>query len=199
MLLLSRGISGFAFGFAQINNLSTLLDVFGASLQRSISHEELTDPYDVRRHGGGMGVWLALWSWCTIGSISVGFVTGTFIVHGTSVDWGFWMSLLLLMLVILLNIIAPEVRRSAFRRTVAEITGEGGSFSRVARGEVKLHLTGSGPHWWGEEVKAGLHLTWKMIKQPGFLALSIYAAWVYAQFTLVLMVSASCHRWKQWN
>lgn len=90
--------------------------------------------------------------------------------------------------VLLLNVIAPEVRRSAFRRTLAEIIGEGGSFSRVARGEIKLHLTGNGPYWWGEEVKAGLQLSWRMIQQPGFLILSIYAAWAYAQFTLILMV-----------
>ena len=189
ILLLARGLSGFVFGFANINNLGTLLDVFGASLQSSRSHEGLASPYDVRRHGGGMGVWLAIWSWCTTGSIALGFVIGAFIISGASVDWGFWVSLILLMGVLLLNVIAPEVRRSAFRRTIAEIIGEGGSFSRVARGEVKLHLTGNGPYWWGEEVKAGLQLSWKMVKQPGFLILSIYAAWVYAQFTLILMVS----------
>ncbi|KIW11707.1 hypothetical protein PV08_11009 [Exophiala spinifera] len=188
VLLWARGMSGFAFGFANINNLATLLDVFGASLQSSRSHEASADPYDVRRHGGGMGVWLAIWTWCTTGSIAVGFVIGAFIISGASVDWGFWTSLLLLMGALLLNVIAPEVRRSAFRRTLAEVIGEGGSFSRVARGEVKLHLTGNGPYWWGEEIKAGLHLSWKMIRQPGFLILSVYTAWTYAQFTLILML-----------
>ncbi|KAK5451993.1 hypothetical protein LTS15_007716 [Exophiala xenobiotica] len=188
ILLLARGLSGFVFGFANINNLGILLDVFGASLQSSKSHDGLANPYDVRRHGGGMGVWLAIWSWCTTGSIALGFVIGAFIISGAAVDWGFWVSLTLLMGVLLLNVIAPEVRRSAFRRTIAEIIGEGGSFSRVARGEVKLHLTGNGPYWWGEEVKAGLQLSWKMVKQPGFLILSIYAAWAYAQFTLILML-----------
>ncbi|KAJ9630162.1 hypothetical protein H2204_008667 [Knufia peltigerae] len=189
VLLLARGMSGFAFGFVNINNLATLLDVFGASLQSSRSHEESADPYDVRRHGGGMGVWLAIWTWCTTGSIAVGFMIGAFIVSGASVDWGFWTSFLLLMGALLLNVIAPEVRRSAFRRTLAEVIGEGGSFSRVARGEVKLHVTGNGPYWWGEEIKAGLHLSWEMVRQPGFLILSIYTAWAYAQFTLILMVS----------
>ncbi|OQV10454.1 hypothetical protein CLAIMM_14449 [Cladophialophora immunda] len=187
ILLLSRGLSGFVLGFVDINNLATLLDIFGASLQSSDSHE-LPDPYDVRRHGGGMGVWLAIWSWCTVASISIGFLVGTLIIINNSVDWGFWISSLLLLVVILLNLIAPEVRRSAFRRTVAEIIGEGGSFSRVARGEVKLHLTGNGPYWWGEEIMAALRLSWRMAKQPGLLVLSIYAAWVYAQFTLVLML-----------
>ncbi|OAL33207.1 hypothetical protein AYO20_07524 [Fonsecaea nubica] len=187
ILLLSRGLSGFVLGFADINNLATLLDIFGASLKSSDSHE-LPDPYDVRRHGGGMGVWLAIWSWCTVGSISIGFLIGALIISDTSVDWGFWISSLLLLAVILLNLIAPEVRRSAFRRTIAEVIGEGRSFSRVARGEIKLHLTGNGPYWWGEEVMAALRLSWRMAKQPGLLVLSIYAAWVYAQFTLVLML-----------
>jgi hypothetical protein len=124
-----------------------------------------------------------------VGSIALGFVIGAFIVSGSSVDWGFWLSMILLMFATILNVIAPEVRRSAFRRTIAEIIGDHGGFSRVARGEVKIHLTGNGPYWWGEEVWAGLQLSWKMVHQPGFLVLSIYCAWTYAQFTLVLMVS----------
>ncbi|EXJ61717.1 hypothetical protein A1O7_02146 [Cladophialophora yegresii CBS 114405] len=187
VLLLSRGISGFALGFANINNFATLLDVFGASLQSDESQEQ-GNPYDVRRHGGGMGLWLGFWSSCSLGTISIGFLLGATIINGTSVDWGFWVSSLLLMLVTLLNVMAPEVRRSAFRRTIAEITGEGGSFSRVARGEIKFHLTGNGPYWWGEEVLAGIRLSWRMVKQPGFLVLSIYGAWVYAQFILVIML-----------
>ena len=93
------------------------------------------------------------------------------------------------MVVLLLNIIAPEVRKSAFRRTIQDIIGMDCGCSRIGRGEIKMHLTGSGPYWWGEEVKAGLQLTWSMISQPGFLVLAIYSAWAYAQFTVVLMVS----------
>lgn len=36
---------------------------------------------------------------------------------------------------------------------------------------------------------AGLQLCGEMIGQPGFLVLSVYAGWVYAQYNLVLMVS----------
>lgn len=136
-----------------------------------------------------MGVWLAFWGWCSIGSIALGFVIGAFIISNSTVDWGFWVTLIIMMFVLMLNIIAPEVRRSAFRRTMKEILGDQGGFSRIGRGEVKMHLTGNGPYWWGEEVKAGLQLSWKMIKQPGFFMLALYSAWVYAQFTLVLMVS----------
>jgi serine/arginine repetitive matrix protein 2 len=187
ILLMSRGLSGFVLGFINLNNFATLLDLFGASLQSDDSHER-SNAYDVRRHGGGMGLWLAIWCSCTLATISIGFLIGTLIISSTSVDWGFWIASFILMFVTVLNVIVPEVRRSAFRRTLAEIAGQGGSFSRVARGEVKLHLTGTGPYWWGEEILAGMQLSWRMVKQPGFLVLSIYSAWVYAQFTLVIVV-----------
>ena len=190
LLLLSRAVSGFVLGFCSMNSFAALLDLFGASLQSQNPHQEIVDPYDVRRHGGGMGVWLGIWSWCSIGSISIGFCIGAFIISGAPVSWGFWTAALLLMGVLLLNVIAPELRRSAFRRTITEFQADSGEFSRVARGEVKMHLKGTGPFWWGEEIKAGVELCWLMTKQPGFLVLAGYAAWVYAQFTMVLMVSA---------
>lgn len=115
---------------------------------------------------------------------------GAFIIDNSSVDWGFWVSMMVLMFVLLLNLVAPETRRAAFRRTMAEFLGETGPFSRVTRGEVKMHLDETGPYWWAKELEAGFRLCWRMVKQPGFLALAVYAAWVYAQFTLILMVSA---------
>jgi hypothetical protein len=190
-LMLSRCVSGFVLGFVNINLHATLLDLFGSSLQSQHPHGEVPDPYDARRHGGGIGMWLAAWSWCSIGSISFGFMIGAFIIENASVDWGFWTSLILLMFVVTLNVIAPEVRRSAFRRTLADFIGVEGAFSRVARGEIKMHLMGTGPYWWGEEVQAGLKLSWSLVKQPGFFIVALYAAWAYAQFTLILMVCLS--------
>ena len=138
-----------------------------------------------------MGFWLAAWSWCLIGSIALGFVFGAFTIDHASVDWGFWTALFLLMFVLLLNLITPEVRRAAFRRTMAEYVGLDGPFSRVSRGEIKMHLDETGPYWWGQEITAGLRLCWKMMLQPGFLTLAVYAAWVYSQFTLILMVRST--------
>jgi hypothetical protein len=188
VLLLSRAVSGFVLGFANINLQSTLLDLFGASLQSGNPRKGMLDENDARRHGGGMGIWLGIWSWCTIGSISLGFLVGTLIISTTNVSWGFWVCLLLLMFVLLLNMISPELRRSAFRRTMAEVRGDEGNFSRIAMGEVKMHLKAAGPLWWGEEVKAGMEMCWLMLKQPGFLIVAVYTAWVYAQFTMILMV-----------
>ena len=189
VLLLSRTVSGFALGFANINMHFTLLDLFGASLQSDNLGQDKLDENDARRHGGGMGNWLGICSCCTIGSISLGFLIGALIISTTNVTWGFWLCLLLLMFVLLLNMIAPEPRRSAFRRTMAEYRGDDGSFSRIAKGEVKLHLKGAGPLWWGEEVKAGAEMCWLMLKQPGFVIVAFYTAWVYAQFTMIMMVN----------
>jgi MFS family permease len=191
LLILSRALTGFVLGFTNVNVLATLLDLFGASLQSRHPHGETPDPYDVRRHGGGMGMWLAAWSWCSTGAIGLGFAIGAFIVDDASVDWGFWITLVALLVVLLLNLITPETRRAAFRRTMAEFVCDTGSFSRVTRGEVKMHLDETGPFWWAEEIESGLRLCWRMLLQPGFLVLATYAAWVYAEFTLILMVSGS--------
>lgn len=55
-LLLSRAVSGIIMGFANINFKTTLLDLFGASLQSAHPHQEMVDTNDVRRHGGDGGV-----------------------------------------------------------------------------------------------------------------------------------------------
>ena len=55
LLLVSRGLSGFALGLININLQGTMLDLFGSSLQSRHPHGEKVDPYDVRRHGSGMG------------------------------------------------------------------------------------------------------------------------------------------------
>lgn len=70
----------------------------------------------------------------------------------------------MLLATLLLNIITPEVRRSAHRRTLKEMRGQDGYFSRVARGEVKMHMESTSPYWWGEEVLVGNKLNWLMVK-----------------------------------
>lgn len=188
LLLLSRPLSGFVMGFANINCLTTLLDLFGASLQSGNPHQEVVNEIDVRRHGGGMGLWLGLWSWCSIGSIAVGFFIGALIAGGMNVSWGFWIILFLVIVVLIINIITPEVRRSAYRRTVAEIWSGHGRSRRVARGEIMTHLKSTGPYWWGQEVLAGFTMCKKMLGQPSFVVLSLYLAWVYAQVVMIVVV-----------
>lgn len=187
-LLLSRALAGLAMGFANINFLTTLLDLFGSSLQSRNPHQEATDSNDVRRHGGGMGVWLGIWVWCSIGSIGVGFLIGAAIISSLDVVWGFWLTIILTAAVLLLNVFTPEVRRSAYRRSMAEVYNGTGVSRRIARGEVKMHLYSTGPkHWW-EEVLAGHVLFFRMLKQPGFLVLSLYLGWIYGQVIMIILL-----------
>ena len=84
---------GFVLGFANMNFKSTLTDLFGASLQSENPHQEVVDENDVRRHGGGLGVWLGIWTWCTIGSIGIGFLIGAMIINHAQPAWGFYISI----------------------------------------------------------------------------------------------------------
>lgn len=190
-LLLPRIIAGIVMGFANINFITTLLDLFGASLQSGNPHQETVNANDVRRHGGGMGVWLGIWTWCAIGSIGIGFLIGAGIISGLDVSWGFWITIVLNAAVLVLNILSPEVRRSAYRRSMAEVRSGGEVSRRVARGEIKMHLESTGPIWWWEEVIAGHVLAVRMLLQPGFAVLSLYLGWIYGQVVLVIVVSFS--------
>ena len=190
-LLLPRIFAGLVMGFANINFITTLLDLFGASLQSGNPHQETVNVNDVRRHGGGMGVWLGIWTWCAIGSIGIGFLIGAGIISGLDVSWGFWITIVINAAVLVLNILSPEVRRSAYRRSMAEVRTGGEVSRRVARGEIKMHLESTGPIWWWEEVIAGHVLAVRMLLQPGFAILSLYLGWIYGQVVLVIVVSFS--------
>lgn len=43
-------------------------------------HLDIMEENDARQYGGGMGVWLGFWFWCTIGSISLGFLISLLII-----------------------------------------------------------------------------------------------------------------------
>ena len=188
-LLISRAFAGLAMGFANINCQATLLDLFGSSLQSLRPHQELVDENDVRRHGGGVGLWLGIWTWCFIGSLGVGFQIGAGIISTMNVSWGFWVGIVLTTVVLLLNIWAPETRRSPYRRQSMEVQTSSGTFRRIARGEVKMHLYSTGPKNWREEVAAGVTLSFRMLTQRGFAILALYQAWIYGQIILVIVVS----------
>ncbi|KAL6713968.1 hypothetical protein ACLMJK_008462 [Lecanora helva] len=187
-LLVPRIFAGIVMGFANINFITTLLDLFGSSLQSGNPHQEVVNENDVRRHGGGMGLWLSIWTWCFIGSLGLGFLIGAGIISGLNVSWGYWILIILNAGVLLLNIIAPEVRRSAYRRSMAEVRSGNEVSRRVAKGEIKMHLQSTGPIWWGEEVFAGHVLAIRMLKQPGFAVLALYQGWIYGQVVLVIVL-----------
>jgi hypothetical protein len=189
-LLLSRAVSGLVLGFANVNYITVLLDLFGASLQSKNPHQEFVVVNDVRRHGGGMGMWLGIWSWCWIGSLAVGFMIGAAIIEDLTPDWGFYIVVLIIILAMMLNICTPETRRAPYRKSVTEVYDRDENYitRRVSRGEVKLHISTEGPKYWFEEVWAGIKLMVMMLCQPGFLVLSLYLGWIYAQVVLVIVL-----------
>ena len=187
-LLVSRAVAGVVMGFVNINSFTTLLDLFGSSLQSGNPHEEVVIEHDPRRHGGGMGVWLGIWTWCFLGSIPFGFFIGALVISGLNVAWGFWLMIILTVAVLVMNVITPETRRSTYRRSMAEVKIGAETSRRIARGEIMMHLYSTGPlHWW-EEVKAGLDLNIRLIKQPGFLIMMLYQGWMFAQYVIVVIL-----------
>lgn len=188
-LLIPRIFTGLAMGFANINQLPTLFDLFGCSLMSEAPHQEIVVNDDVRRQGGGVGIWLGIWSFCFTGSLSIGFCIGACIISGLDPSWGFYIVVILLAFFLLVNVIAPETRRAPYRRSIAHFfDSEDKLRRRVARGEVKLHISNDGPKWWFQEVWAGLILTTRMIRQPGFFVLGSYVGWIYAQVTLIILL-----------
>lgn len=190
-LLLPRAFTGLVLGFANINVFTTLLDLFGASLQSAYPHQELVFVHDVRRHGGGMGLWLGIWSWCFMASIAVGFLIGAVIIGELNPAWGFYIVIIVIASVMMLNVLAPETRRARFRRSTIEVVDPKSDFiyRQVVQGEIKLHISAEGPRWWGDEVIAGVRLSFRMIYQLGFSVLALYISWIYAQFVLLIVVS----------
>lgn len=149
-----------------------------------------------------MGLWLGIWSWCWIGSLAVGFQIGAGIIESLTPDWGFYILVIIIGAALILNILAPETRRSAYRKSVTEVYDRDEQFitRRVARGEAKLHISTEGPKYWFEEVWAGLKLSTMMCCQPGFAVLAFYLGWIYAQIVLVIVLLGALlsldYKWK---
>jgi len=192
-LLLARFFTGLSLGFTHVNSFTVLLDLFGASLMSSRPHQEFVALDDMRRDGGGMGIWLGIWSSSFIASLSVGFLSGAAIINHLSAEWGFYVTIILIASVLVLNIIAPETRRSAFRRLFRAyvVDSDDNARRQVRRGEVKLHISTTGPSICWEEVWAGVILSKRMFFQWGFSVMALYVGWIYAQIVLVIMVCFS--------
>ena len=182
---------GLTLGFASMNFHAILIDLFGASLMSVNPHQEVVDQHDVRRHGGGMGVWLGVWTWCFAGSLGIGFLIGAGIINNLNPSWGFYISIILIAVVLLLNVVCPEVRRSPFRRSVAEVRNGNQVSRRVGRGEVMMHRVKDGPTWWIQEVYHGVLLSLEMLRQPGFIVMAMYTGWIYAQIVLIMTLLGS--------
>ncbi|KAF2858241.1 hypothetical protein K470DRAFT_136348 [Piedraia hortae CBS 480.64] len=147
-LLLPRIFSGIALGFININTLPTLFDLFGCSLMQTSPHEEVVDTFDIRRQGGGVGIWLGYWSWAFTGSLSLGFATGAAIISKLHSSWGFYITVILLAIGCGINVLVPETRKNSHRGSLLTYLDEKERLRRtIARGEVKLHMENTGPKY----------------------------------------------------
>ena len=54
-----------------------------------------------------------------------------------------------------------------------------------------MHRVKTGPVWWGQEVYHGIALSLEMLRQPGFAVMALYAAWIYAQVVLIIILLGS--------
>ncbi|KAI9840583.1 MAG: hypothetical protein M1837_001522 [Sclerophora amabilis] len=172
-LLTLRAFSGVALGFLNINLMGTLMDLFGASLHSRYPHQEMVSVQDVRRHGGGMGIWLGVWTWCHLVSIGFGFLFGALIIDGGDPANGFLLVQYLSILMIILNLAMPEVLQSSG----VDLLG------RDTQG-----LYSVGPKLWWDETQAGLVLMWRMSRQLGFSILALYQSWLYGQTVMVIVL-----------
>lgn len=186
-------------GLANINFKATLLDLFGTSFQSDSSshHQHLVldeAGVDLGSHdGGGLGLWLGIWSWCYIGSLGVGFLIGALVIGGdVNPVWGFWLTILVAASVLFLNVLVPDVRRpSSTSKILIETFPGSGTIRRVPGGEVMIHVYSTTPSWWWDEARAGIVLCGRMLSQLGFTILVLYLAWLYAQIVMLMAVSYS--------
>lgn len=148
-LLLPRAFSGLALGFANVNFITMLFDLFGASLQSHHPHQEFVDLDDIRRQGGGLGLWLGFWAWCFVASLAIGFLIGAGVTAHLDPAWGFYFVVIILAIFLLMNVVAPETRRSPHRRSILHYFDDDDNLQKkIAKGEVKLHLYQDGPKHW---------------------------------------------------
>ena len=188
--LVTRGVMGAYLACVGLNFYFTLTDLFGASV--SPTHGSLSAHDDDQRHrGGGLGIWLGIYTWCWIASIPLGFGIGEAIAEYHSPTWGFYLSILILLITLILNVCLPDTRDTLHRKVVSEMRARAAASTEPQIGEVMLHRVNKSPRWWGQEVYHGFVLSLKMLHQPGFLVLTVYAGCVYGQVVLTTLFLAS--------
>ncbi|MBE3043160.1 hypothetical protein IMZ48_11430 [Candidatus Bathyarchaeota archaeon] len=187
--LVSRGVMGVCLAFASINFYSILMDLFGASIASS-HREQSAEDGELRRREDEIGIWLGVYTWSWLASVSLGFGIGEVIADHRPPIWGFYLITLLLFITLVLNILMPNVRGVPYKRAVGGTRTLATTPAEPQVGNVTLQKS---PGWWGQEVYHGLLLSLEMLRQPGFLVLALYTGWVYAQavLTMLFLVSLS--------
>lgn len=204
-ILVFRAISGFVLGFASMNVLATLIDLFGPDtgaccrggvIFSSSTPVEGQDQFHLvpgGEAGARIGIWLGIWAWVFFAFGGVGYLIGQLIISRSSPAWGFWIVAILATVLLFLVWLVPEVRppwkkqRLISRRRAGWKGDE--EKQHEDRGEITMVVSGTSPKWWWEEVRAGVVLSWRMCNQLGFLVVAAYVGWTAGEVAMVFNVS----------
>lgn len=206
-ILFFRAVSGFVLGFASMNVLATLIDLFGPDtgaccrggvVFNSNTPVEGQDKFHLvpgGEAGARVGIWLGIWAWVFFAFGGVGYLVGQLIISRSSPAWGFWIVAIVATMLLLLVWLAPEVRppwrkQRLINRRRAGWKGDEEK-QHEDRGEIMMVVSGTSPKWWWEEVRAGVVLSWRMCNQLGFLVVATYVGWTAGKMAVVFNVSFS--------
>jgi hypothetical protein len=203
-LIAFRTVSGLIYGFAFMNAFATLLDLFGPDTgaccrggvvyNNRVPQEGLDQFNSIPggEYGVRLGIWVGIFAWLLVASPGVGFIFGKITIARTTPAWGFWIIAILGAVLLVMVIVAPEVRPPWKKCLSGPGAGRSGSqrsdCPAEEKGELRLVMLGTSPRWWGQEISAGLLLSWKMLHQYGFLLVAVYFGWVFAHVALVIKV-----------
>jgi hypothetical protein len=195
--LVFRSFSGVILGMAFMNAMATLVDLFGpvtgACCRGGVVYENdinggRLDQFPIIPGGEAgirMGNWVWAFAWLFSASPGIGFLIGKLTVSHDVPAWGFWTIDILAGVLLVMIIMAPEVR-PPWKKMGQSRRGE-----RTERGEIKLVVSGSSPRWWWEEVWAGLKVTGKLLRQTGLLVVALYFGWIFGHLVVVMKVSSA--------
>lgn len=203
-ILFFRAVSGFVLGFASMNVLATLIDLFGPDtgaccrggvVFNSSTPVEGQDKFHLVPGGEAgvrVGIWLGIWAWVFFAFGGVGYLVGQLIISRSSPAWGFWIVAIVATVLLFLVWLVPEVRppwkkQRLINRRRAGWKGDEEK-QHEDRGEIMMVVSGTSPKWWWEEIRAGVVLSWRMCNQLGFLVVATYVGWTAGKMAVVFDV-----------
>lgn len=205
-ILVFRAVSGFVLGFACMNALGTLVDLFGPDtgaccrggvvFNSSVPIEGQDQFHLVRggEAGARIGIWLGVWAWMFFSFGGVGFLIGRLLMIYSSPAWGFWIVAIMATILLFLVWLVPEVRPPWKKKRVLTRRRTGwkgkGEDQHEDRGEIKMIISGASPKWWWEEVWAGAVLSFRMCRQLGFVVMVVYVGWISGEVATVFNVGS---------
>ena len=203
IVLAFRCLSGVILGFANMNILAVLTDIWGIDTGRCCragvySPSELVMGDERRRagRGGGLGAWLGLWAAVMVGGGSLGYCFGTIIDQSLHPSWPFWLVGVLGALLVVAVVLTPEtlptkrivLGKGSDNHGLDSVRGPLSPGNTIERGELRLTVHGKAPIWWWQEVWAGWELMALMCSQIGFLLILSFTTWAFCTVCMVQQI-----------